>query len=198
MKFMKTTLYLVRHGEYENPDYLFPGRSVTGYPLSQLGREQVKRLANYFVDKTIVALYSSPILRCKQTAEILFETLRTPVVYDDRLMEVRTMGEGISMNRFDENPTLSYAPHYHAMGAESMEEVAERMYGFIEEKRKAHEGKEVLIVTHGDPMRMAVMRYRNMPYTPSAHQSVPIPLAGGYRLEFEDTGRVTCDTIQVS
>ena len=73
-----TTIYLVRHGEYENPDYLFPGRS-SGFPLSARGREQVCKLADYFVKKPIAALFSSPLLRTMQSAEIISRTIHVPI-----------------------------------------------------------------------------------------------------------------------
>lgn len=193
-----TTIYLVRHGEYENPDYVFPGRSLTGFPLSTRGKKQVKQLAAYFSGKPTVALYSSPVPRCKQTAEILSQALKLPVNHDDQLLEVRTMAEGMSMTLFDEtNGELSYTPKYQAKGAESMQALADRMVGFVEEKRKEHEGKAVLIVTHGDPMRFCVMKYLGLSITFPASRSVAIPLAGGYRLEFDERGQVQAKPIVI-
>lgn len=195
---LKTTLYLVRHGEYENPNYLFPGRSLTGFPLSRHGREQVSKLATFFVDKPIVALYSSPILRCKQTVEILGAALSLSFILDDRIQEVQTMAEGISMKRFDEtNGELSYTPEYLARGAESMVALSNRMVAFVEEKRKEHEGKTVLVVTHGDPMRFCVMKYLGLPITFSASRTVDIPLAGGYRIEFDTSGQAQVSPIVI-
>lgn len=189
-------MYLVRHGEYENPDYLFPGRSRTGFGLSSRGREQVKNLARYFSDTSIAALYSSPILRCKQTAEIVVDNL--PIVFDDRLLEVKTNLEGISMTQFDEtNGELSYAPEYQAKGAESTQALSDRMVAFVEEKRKEHEGKTVLVVTHGDPMRFCVMKYLGLPITFAASRTVDIPLAGGYKLEFDTSGQVQVSPIVI-
>ncbi len=182
---MKITIYLVRHGEYENPDYLFPGR-LSGFPLSEKGREQVEKLAVYFKKKPIAAFYSSPLLRCKQTSEILRKELKLPIIFDDRLLEVVTMAEGVSMKLFDEtNGELSYTPEYRNKGAESMGELASRMHSFVEEKRKEYTGKEVLIVTHGDPIRFGVMKFMGLPIKFEASRSVSTPLAGGYRIDFE-------------
>ena len=191
------TIYLVRHGEYENPDYLFPGR-LPGFPLSDRGREQVEKLATYFENRAIVALYSSPLLRTRQTAEMFSKRLNLPIVFDDRLLEVITMAEGVSMKLFDDtNGELSYTPEYLAKGAETMQQLADRLGGFVEEKRKKHEGKEVLVVTHGDPMRYVVMKYMGMSIEFDASRSVAIPLAGGYKLEFTDLGSISVKPIVI-
>ena len=193
-----TIIYLVRHGEYENPKYTFPGRSPEGFPLSDRGRKQAQALATYFANKPVTALYSSPIPRCRETAEILSRSVHLPVVVDDRLIEVRTMAEGVSMRVFDEtNGELSYTPEYLAKGAETMEELASRMSGFIKEKRQEHKGKEVLIVTHGDPMRYVVMNYMGMPIDFEASRQIAIPLAGGYQIDFDEAGKALVKPIVI-
>ncbi len=179
-----TTVYLIRHGEYENPEYVFPGR-LPGFPLSERGREQVFQLAKLFQGTTFAALYSSPLLRTRQTAEILSEVLHIPALSDDRLLEVRTMAEGIPMKLFDDTSgELSYTPPYQEKGAESMAALSQRTVGFIEEKREEHEGKQVLVIGHGDPIRFGVMHYMGLPISFPASREVGIPLAGGYRIEF--------------
>lgn len=180
-----TTIYLVRHGEYANPEYVFPGR-LPGFPLTPNGRKQVEALTPYFRTKPIAALYSSPLLRTRETAEILGQAVDLPVRFDDRLLEVVTKAEGVPMSLFDKtNGELSYTPEYRQKGAESIGELADRVAGCIEETRQKYEGKEVLMVTHGDPMRYAVMKYRSMPMDFALSRSVGIPLAGGYVLQFE-------------
>ncbi len=192
-----TTLYLVRHGEYDNPGYMYPGRSP-GYPLSSRGREQVELLAPYFRDKHVGAIYSSPLLRTRETAEILSSALHLPVQFDDRLLEVLTHAEGASMNLFDAtNGELSYTPKYLSRGAESMGELAERMAGFIEEKRREYLGKEVLVVTHGDPMRFVTMKYLGLPIDFPTSRTVAIPLAGGYKFVFDDT-KNSCEVSSIT
>lgn len=184
-----TTIYIVRHGEYENPKYLYPG-SLPGYPLSENGRAQVKKLSELLRDKPIEVIYTSPVLRTRQTADILAEALHLPVTPDDRLIEVQTLLDGTPMQRFDETRgELSFLPESLARGAESMEALADRMYTFMEEKRKEHDGKELLIVTHGDPMRFGVMKYMEMPIEFEASRSVAIPLAGGYKIAFNEANQ---------
>lgn len=193
-----TTIYLVRHGEYENPDYLFPGRLLDGYHLSERGRDQVRKLAQYFADKPIISLYSSPVLRCRETASILSDSLTLPVTVDERLLEVKTTAEGLSMKLFDETRgELSYLPDFQAKGAESMESLANRIYGFVEEVRLSHANQEVLIVTHGDVIAFGVTKYAGLSITFAASRTFPTPLARGYRLEFDEAGKPVISPIVI-
>lgn len=194
---MKTTIYLVRHGEYENPKHLFPGR-LSGFPLSARGIMQAERLGKYFHNKHITGLFSSPLLRTKQTAVIIGKNLHLPVIYDDRLLETVTLLDGESMQMFDDTDGgLSYMPDLHAKGAESMDEEAQRMKEFIEEIVRKYTGQSVIAVTHGDPMRYVVMKYRKMPIDFSLSRSVAIPLGGGYALRFSSQGDFLGDTLVV-
>ncbi len=191
---MTTTVYLVRHGEYENPDYLFPGR-LQGFPLSETGKKQAEKLATYFQTKHVAYLYSSPLQRTKETADIIGNALHIPVKLDDRLQEVKTLLDGESMLMFDDTDGgISYTPELHAKGAESIEDLARRMRGCIEEIRNRHKGKTLVIVTHGDPMRYVVMKYRRMPMDFALSRSVAIPLGGGYALGFDEHGKFMEDS----
>ena len=68
------TVYLVRHGQ---PDTGFPGQKVClgrkDVPLTHEGEKQAERLARWFRGKELSGMYTSPLARCRQTAEILAE-----------------------------------------------------------------------------------------------------------------------------
>ncbi len=192
-----TTIYLVRHGEYENPHYRFPGR-LPGYPLSETGKAQVNRLARSLSAIPFASVYSSPLLRTSQTADLLAGMAGSEVTYRDCLLEVRTNLDGESMLRFDETAgELPYFPEHHARGAESVPELAARVHGCLEAIREANEGKNVLVVTHGDAIRFGLVRYLGLPLTFAEGRKIATPLAGGYRLEFE-AGTVSYYPIVVS
>jgi broad specificity phosphatase PhoE len=83
-----TQLLLIRHGQ---STWNAEGR-IQGWadpPLDDTGREQAWRLARRLADEKlgIVAVYSSPLLRARQTAEEIAQTLGLPVQTDDRLKE---------------------------------------------------------------------------------------------------------------
>jgi len=189
-----TTIYLVRHGEYENPHYRVPGRGP-GFPLSDRGRRQVALVANYMQSRHIAVLYSSPIVRTRQTAEIISAAVNLPIVFDERLLEVGTNLEGTSMTDMDAIGGNVYTPELHEKGAESIEDLVARLNGFIVEKRTEHEGKEILCISHGDPIRFIVMHYMNIPLDFRSSRAIATPLAGGYSLTFGNTGSVAVEPI---
>lgn len=82
------TLYLIRHGQPQVQD-----AHTCGYaqdvPLSQAGQRQAERLGAWAKNVSLAAVYSSPSLRCLQTAQVLAGD-RIPVQTEDGLSEVDT------------------------------------------------------------------------------------------------------------
>jgi len=78
------TLYLIRHGQKvgEAGD---PG-------LTELGKEQARKTAEFLKDKNISKIYSSTYKRTKETAEIIKNTLKVEIKFDDRLRERMNWG----------------------------------------------------------------------------------------------------------
>jgi broad specificity phosphatase PhoE len=80
-------LYFVRHGEstanvlgvFSNEDHK--------HPLTEKGVEQARALAHSLSGLSFDGIYSSPILRARQTAEILAEALQVPLQIADALRE---------------------------------------------------------------------------------------------------------------
>ncbi len=68
-------LYLIRHGENQaNVDGVMAYK-VVDYPLNIKGVQQAQYLAEWLTDKQIVRVYSSPLNRAFQTAQIVAERL---------------------------------------------------------------------------------------------------------------------------
>lgn len=82
------TIYYVRHGE--NPANLtreFSYKKID-YPLNAQGVEQAQQTAAYFQDKPIAAIYSSPLKRALQTAQIIAQPLQLPVLVREQFREL--------------------------------------------------------------------------------------------------------------
>jgi len=81
-----TRLFLIRHGRSVwNAEHRIQGQADS--PLDEVGREQAHRLAERLHEDPPVALYTSPLRRAQETAEIIGDALGMPVVPDGRLKE---------------------------------------------------------------------------------------------------------------
>ena len=65
-----TTIWLARHGEVHNPSNLLYGR-LPRMDLSPEGRRQAQALDDFLAERPLAAIYSSPMLRARRTAEII-------------------------------------------------------------------------------------------------------------------------------
>ena len=80
-------ILLARHGETtSNAERRFQGQ--LDVPLNDTGREQARALAEAVRDEPLAALYASPLVRARETAEIVGAAIGLEVRLDDRLKEV--------------------------------------------------------------------------------------------------------------
>lgn len=89
-------IYMVRHGlTLSNKEKIYAGWSDE--ELSDEGIVQTKNLANRLEKLNISAIYTSPIKRALQTAQIFGEFLKVPVILDKSLKEMKLgQWEGLS------------------------------------------------------------------------------------------------------
>lgn len=82
---MKT--YFVRHGESEaNTQHVISNRE-SPYGLTEIGKQQAKTLAENLSGILITAIYSSPILRARQTAGIISQSFNMNYQITEALRE---------------------------------------------------------------------------------------------------------------
>lgn len=80
-------LIFIRHGESEaNVRRIVSNRNLP-HGLTEKGRTQVKVLADDLANRQVTAIYSSPILRAQETAEIIAELLGVAIQIEDALRE---------------------------------------------------------------------------------------------------------------
>lgn len=83
---MTTTIFIVRHGEStQNLNDVMSG--ITDAPLSEKGKEQCLLLSRYFQDLPVDKVFSSPLQRANQSAEIIFAQKKLPIQINDSLIE---------------------------------------------------------------------------------------------------------------
>jgi len=140
-------IYLVRHCKYENPDNMMPGRLPV--PLSEEGKKQAEKIADYFTDKRIEKIVNSAVLRCKQTSKIISNG-KIPITYDKRLLETTSAYQGYSFRDRKLEWHVFYR-HTEELGGETLNDVQKRMISFWQELIKGSESR-VIISSHGDPL----------------------------------------------
>lgn len=154
-KYSQNTFYLVRHGEAEN-NVLRILDAETGKPeyhLTPRGMEQVKETAEYLTWYSVDFIVSSPILRAQETAEILREGLKVALSFDKRLTEALVGNfENKNLDLF-----LDYMKEHGGRlaglmkeGIEGYTDIRERSQSFLADVSTHFEGKNIIIVSHGD------------------------------------------------
>ncbi len=148
-------VYFVRHGLTdwnENRDSdgnLAPKcQGHVDIPLNQNGIAQAQSLKQQLKDVKFDKVYCSPLSRAKQTCEIIVGNLNT-VIIDNRVIE-RDFGEfeGKTRDDFNFQEFCKEKYDYKYNKSESVKNVRERVFGFLDELRQEPD-KNVLIVSHG-------------------------------------------------
>ncbi|MCD7949865.1 MAG: histidine phosphatase family protein [Erysipelotrichaceae bacterium] len=106
---MTRYLYLIRHGRIAFDGGVKRCIGLTNTPLDDKGKKQAQLLHQYFKDKDIECIYTSPLDRCMQTAAILSNHQNIEVVED--LREIY-MGEWENKPLSSIKKTLTSEPIY--------------------------------------------------------------------------------------
>lgn len=139
-----TILHFVRHGQKATGEAGDP-------PLSPIGREQAEGAARCLADEPITRVYSSPLLRARETAEIIASTRGLAVAEDALLRERANWGDlpGQTRDEFDAmwrrcNQDRTFVP---AIG-DSSAEAGRRIERFVAAVGPSGDAT-VVAVTHG-------------------------------------------------
>lgn len=156
-------LYVVRHGQTDwNAQNRVCGH--TDLPLNAQGILQAQAQAQNFLEKGVCPAYilSSPLLRARQTAELLARTLGASVAVDARLIEV-DYGLYDGADRGDagfQHCKAQFAVRFPQ--GESMLQAAHRVYSLMEELSAAMP-PAVVLVTHGGICRLIETYFHDLP-----------------------------------
>lgn len=154
-------LYLVRHGETDwNKAKKLQG--FTDIPLNDEGRSQARVLQKQFEDKSFDAIYSSDLMRARETAEIISHGKNLEVITSQSLRE-RSWGrhEGQSFDELKLKYGVSFHPmieefepneehiHEDLIQVETYSQAIARVVPFLKKIQAECKGKSVLVVSHG-------------------------------------------------
>ena len=158
-------IYIVRHGQTElNIKQVLQGRS--NYPLNEKGIEQAREAAERLRSVTFSQVFSSPLVRAIETAEIIMPDV--PVTIDERLIEMDYGPyEGMGLNALAPEVITffsDFANNPAPDGMEQLDSVVSRTGAFIEEL-SGLDGN-ILVSTHAIAMK-GMLEY----LTPDSHGS---------------------------
>lgn len=155
-------LFFVRHGESEfNEKELFQSKDVS---LTEKGKRQAEFLAKRLSKIPIGIIISSPAVRAKQTVEIINKKLKKEIVFSELADERKMPKESIGKYVFSEEikkikETMrknTKNSSWHYSDEENYAEYKNRIKKFYKYLNNLKE-KNVLVVSHGGPIRMAVL-----------------------------------------
>lgn len=165
---MSTHLLLVRHGENDHIRAKRLAGRTPGVHLNETGREQAQRLGRRLAGWPIVAVYSSPLERCYETADFLAEPHGLPVITHDGLIESdygewqgRLVDELVETELWkvvQAMPSLVQFP-----GGGTLRSMQHRAVETIHEIAAAHPEQTVLVCSHADPIRAALITFLGAP-----------------------------------
>lgn len=172
--------WFLRHGETDwNAEGLSQGN--VDIPLNHVGVMQAKRAAKTLHPVPIKTIVSSPLSRAKDTADMVAELLKLPVLVDEELREVNFgVQEGQPMGDwYDDWIAGAFTPE----GAETFADLRARCVRAINRATALH--APVLVVAHGALWR--AFRYEaGLPAnvrTPNALPLLAKPGPKGWELE---------------
>jgi broad specificity phosphatase PhoE len=154
-----TTILLARHGETDwNRDNRFQGHADP--PLNRTGRAQAVDLSGALMAEELAAVYSSPLRRALETAEVVAASHGLEPVPVDDLREVDVGSwSGLTRAEIEERFPAQFARWLdYGQGwedGETYEEMGRRAVDALLRLAAAHDGERVLAVTHGGPIRAA-------------------------------------------
>jgi broad specificity phosphatase PhoE len=149
-----TSIYLVRHGQTAwNKEEIFRGR--IDIPLNEMGFREAELVGEYLKGRDIHVIYSSPLLRAKETARRIAQVFN---------LKVQTLGGIIDMNfgKWEGHPLKEVQIHDEELyqqwrklphrvrlpGGESLDEVRIRAMAALGAVVESHHGNNIVLVSH--------------------------------------------------
>ena len=184
-------IFAFRHGETDwNRERRFQGH--TDIPLNALGRSQAEELSQRMAELEPEIILSSDLSRAVETAKIVNQSLRVPILYSEHLRECR-IGDPEGLVREESFKIFGEASWERWSSAdpddmdfafpngESKREHLQRLTSYIESFcDQSLKYQKIAISTHGGSIRRLVHNCIGAPKTP-----VPLPNCGLYVMDYD-------------
>ena len=147
-----TQIAIIRHGTTSwNKAGKLQGHS--DIPLDEEGIMQAIKLGQRLAGESWDLIYSSHLIRARQTAAIIAQELQIAAVMEDK--RLGEAGGGLIEGTTEEERLLKWGENWKLMdlGMESREAVVSRGLSFMQELLSGNAGKKILLVSHGSFIR---------------------------------------------
>jgi len=162
-----TTFFLVRHAAHDRVGTVLCGR-MPGVSLGSAGRAQAQRLSERFANENVASIRTSPLERARETAEPIAARLGKPLEVCASISEIDFGGwSGMSFEALEHDPRWISWNHARAVirppDGETMLEAQTRIVNAMEQLRNTYSGQSVMLVSHGDVIKAALLYCLGMP-----------------------------------
>ena len=150
-------IYIIRHGKTPwNVDRLLQGG--TDIELNEDGRDLAVKTGEGLKDVDFDVIFSSPLKRATETAELIRGSRDIPIITDDRLREISFGSrEGERAMALKDDPSDPFYFFFHApekydpLDGETFQSVMDRTKNFLEERVEPlkNDYNRIMIVGHG-------------------------------------------------
>jgi len=155
-------IYVIRHGETDvNLENKI--NSLNEDDLNKTGIMQAQEVGKKLENIDYDFIISSPLIRTKHTAELL-NVKNKKISFDNRLIE-RDAGVFTkqSIDNIDSNDWWNLNPKEDYKDAETVKNVLDRIYDFLDELKKKYKDETILLVTHGGVSKAISCYFNGIP-----------------------------------
>lgn len=181
-------IYVARHGQTTGDVENRYGGSYDDH-ITQLGKQQANELADLLDSKNIKKLYSSPLKRARETAEIVRDKLGLRVKRSDGFKERNTYGKlsGLTKSeaalKYPDEVAKLNDPRGTVEGAEEYDALKQRVTAELEKWSRKHKGN-VAVITHAGPLRLIfrdILKLGEIEVADCAYAAIEV-IEGKYKL----------------
>lgn len=141
-------ILLIRHGQTNwNLESKLQGRE--DIPLNDTGRTQARSCAKNLSQDTWSAIYTSPLSRAIETAQIIAEETNHPPVITEPLLIEREFGKGSGMKWEELKAHYPNYPDESPEGMEPFDQLCLRMEKALQTCIAKHTGENIILISHG-------------------------------------------------
>jgi probable phosphomutase (TIGR03848 family) len=195
-------IVLVRHGENDWVKKHRLAGWIPGIHLNENGQKQAEQVAQRLKVLPVSAIYSSPVLRCRETADHIAAVHQLKIVELDALGEVRYgEWEGKKIKKLAKKKSWQlvqfFPSRFRFPKGETLRETQFRAIQALEELSLRHEKEVIIVVSHADLIKLVLAHYlgvhidlfQRIAISPASASVLMLSKSGGVRvLRVNDDG----------